>query len=154
MQNFNLGPVLFIGMKKLGVKRFSVVGISYGGYVSYKIGEMYPKEVEKIVIVSSGICYTEEQKVEHLKRFGKSPLEFLVPENVQDLRYLLKVSMHKAHWMIKLPDIVLQQAIDVVLKQNRKEKREILKYLLNREAGSKLGILSQVLFKLLDQIFY
>ncbi|XP_054782977.1 uncharacterized protein LOC129290278 [Prosopis cineraria] len=132
------------GMKKLGVYKFSVAGISYGGYVSYRIGEMYPGEVDKVVIVSSGICYTEEQKMEHLKKIGRSPLELLVPEKPQDLRCLLNLCLHRFNWLTRLPDFILQEAIKVVLKDNRKEKQEILEYLLNREADSNPGILRDI----------
>ncbi|XP_028763188.1 monoacylglycerol lipase ABHD6 [Neltuma alba] len=131
------------GMKKLGVNRFSVAGISYGGYVTYKIAEMCPKEVEKVVIVSSGICYTEEQKTEHLNKIGRSPLELLVPENPEDLRCLLNLCLHRFDLLQRLPDFILREAIEAVLKENRKEKCEILDYLLNREADSKPGILIQ-----------
>ncbi|KAK4267200.1 hypothetical protein QN277_024014 [Acacia crassicarpa] len=131
------------GMKKLGENRFNVARISYGGYVTYKIAEMYPNEVEKIVIVSSGICYTEEQKNEHLEKLGKSPKDFLVPQNPQDLRHLLDLSMYRANWLKMLPGFFLQHAIDAVLKENGKQKKEILEYLINREPVPEHGNLSR-----------
>lgn len=101
------------GMRRLGLSKYSVAGISYGGYVAFRMGEMFPNEVEKVVIVSSGICYTEEDKVEHLKRIGRSPLDFLVPNNTHDLRCLLRLCIYKydpAKW---IPDFFLQEGITV-----------------------------------------
>ncbi|WMV20953.1 hypothetical protein MTR67_014338, partial [Solanum verrucosum] len=34
------------GMMKLGVEKFSVVGLSYGGMVGFKLAQMYPHMVE------------------------------------------------------------------------------------------------------------
>ncbi|CAB4262414.1 unnamed protein product [Prunus armeniaca] len=48
------------GLKRLGVERFAVYSISHGGYVAYWMAEMYPKLVEKVVVVSCGVGMTEE----------------------------------------------------------------------------------------------
>ncbi|KAJ6427363.1 hypothetical protein OIU84_022872 [Salix udensis] len=41
-------------LKRFGVDKFSVYSISYGGFVAYRMAEICPEEVEKVVIVSSG----------------------------------------------------------------------------------------------------
>ncbi|KAH0993235.1 hypothetical protein GBA52_004718 [Prunus armeniaca] len=48
------------GLKRLGVERFAVYSISHEGYVAYWMAEMYPKLVEKVVVVSCGVGMTEE----------------------------------------------------------------------------------------------
>ena len=101
------------GLKRLGVTRFSVAGISYGGYVAFRMAEIYPKEVEKVVIVSCGICCTEDQKHEELKRIGRNPLELLVPENPQDLRSLINMCVYKYDPLKWLPDFLLSNTIKV-----------------------------------------
>ena len=50
-------------MKRLGAEKYNVMGISYGGYVAYRMAEIY-KEVMKVVIVSCEICSCDDQKVE------------------------------------------------------------------------------------------
>ncbi|KAF7814047.1 Alpha/beta hydrolase fold [Senna tora] len=103
------------GMRKLGVSRYSVAGISYGGYVSYRMAEMYPKEVDKVVIVSCGICYREEEKEAHLKEIGRSPLDLLVPQNPNDLRGLLHLCMYKFDPIKWVPDFFLEEGLKETL---------------------------------------
>ncbi|GJT69455.1 alpha/beta hydrolase fold-1, partial [Tanacetum coccineum] len=43
------------GLKNMRVDKFSVYAISYGGFVGYRMAEVYDDMVEKLVIVSSGI---------------------------------------------------------------------------------------------------
>ncbi|KAI4355430.1 hypothetical protein L6164_004206 [Bauhinia variegata] len=132
-------------MKTLGVDRFSVAGISYGGYVAYRTAEIYRERVEKVVIVSSGICYTDDQKAEELRRIGRNPLELLLPENPKDLRSLMNMTLYKYDPFKWLPNFFLRETIQVMFKKNRKEIMEIGEYLLTKPADSNLGILSQAL---------
>lgn len=101
------------GLKRLGVDKFSVYAISYGGFVAYRMAEMCPDAVEKVAIMSSGILYTDDQRVQQLKNIGRHPSEILVPKNPDDLRLLVNLSMYKqssVHW---LPDFLLRQFITV-----------------------------------------
>lgn len=97
----------------MGVGRFSVYAISYGGFVGYRMAEMYPDVVEKIVIVSSGIGCTELQKSEQLKKIGRDPLELLLPENPRDLRILMDLSLYRYNPFKWVPDFFLQEFINV-----------------------------------------
>ncbi|CAI9114412.1 OLC1v1015131C1 [Oldenlandia corymbosa var. corymbosa] len=103
------------GMEQLGVGRYSVYSISYGGYVAYSMAEMNPESVEKMVIVSSGIALTEEQKAEHLGKLEKDVVDLLVPQKAEDLRLLLNLSIHKYDRFKGYPDIFLQGFIDETL---------------------------------------
>lgn len=102
------------GLKKLGVERFSLYGISYGGYVAYRMAEIYPLVVEKVVIVSSGIGCSENQKERHLKRIGKPLLGILVPQSPQDLRLLVNLSVYNQNHINWAPDFMLRQFIKVM----------------------------------------
>ncbi|KAJ8755936.1 hypothetical protein K2173_024481 [Erythroxylum novogranatense] len=101
------------GLKKLGVDRFSVYSISYGGYVAYEMAEMYPKEVEKVVIVSTGVGCSEEQKREQLKKIGRDPKELLLPATTSDLRQLVNLTVYKCNPIKWFPDIFLEQFMNV-----------------------------------------
>lgn len=103
------------GLKRLGADRFCVYSISYGGFVAYWLAEMYPKAVERLVIVSCGIGMTDEQKKEQLNKIGRNALKLLVPESAHDLRGLMSLSMHKpgpAKWV---PDVFIRGFINVSL---------------------------------------
>lgn len=97
------------GLKRLGVERFSMYAISYGGFVGYRMAEKYEEMVEKVVIVSSGIGCTEEQKREELKKIGRNPLDLLLPEKAEDLRLLVNFSTYKFDLFKWVPDFLLQQ---------------------------------------------
>lgn len=104
------------GLKKLGVERFSTYSISYGGYVGYRMStaEMCGDMVEKVVLVSAGIGATEEQKKEKMTMIGRSIVDLLVPNEPENYRTLIKLSMHKYCDMGKwIPDIFLRQHIRV-----------------------------------------
>lgn len=100
------------GLKKLGVDRFSVYGISYGGFVAYRMAEMCPKTVEKVVIVSSGVVWNDLQKAE-LLRENSNALEILVAQTPHNLRLLVSRSIYKYDVFKWVPDYVLQKLIDV-----------------------------------------
>lgn len=104
---------VFEGLKRLGVDRFAIYAISYGGFVAYRMAEMYPKEVGKLVIVSCGIVFTEEQKEEHLKKLGRDALKILVPEYPHDLRLLVNLSVYKCDPFMWVPDYFYGKFINV-----------------------------------------
>ena len=100
-------------LKRLGVDRFSVYSISYGGFVAYRIAEIFPEEVEKVVIVSSGVGSSDDQIEEQIKKIGRDPAAVLLPEHPQDLRFLVNLSVYKCKPLRWLPDIFLQEFINV-----------------------------------------
>ncbi|TXG68333.1 hypothetical protein EZV62_003268 [Acer yangbiense] len=131
------------GMKRLGVDRFAVYGMSYGGFVAYRMAEIHPQEVEKVVIVSSGIVYSENQKENYLGNIGRDISRILVPESPQDLRLLVTLAFFD-HCFIKWsPDFMLREFINVMHDANRKGQRELLEYLLKKDANPNIPTLTQ-----------
>lgn len=101
------------GLKRLSVNKFSVVGISYGGYVTYRMAEIYQDEVEKVVIMSSGICYTDDQKKEQLKEIGRNVFDLVVPEKAQDMRLFMNLCIYKSSPFKLIPDFFLMGFVQV-----------------------------------------
>ncbi|OVA10337.1 Alpha/beta hydrolase fold-1 [Macleaya cordata] len=122
------------GMKRLGVNQFSVFGISYGGYVAYRMADIYREEVEKLVIMSCGICFTEEQMAEEMKKVGRDIVEILVPEKPEDLRVLVNRAMYRPS--LWFPAFLLQDFINVMYKNHRREKMEMLHHLMHGKSNS------------------
>ncbi|GMH14218.1 hypothetical protein Nepgr_016059 [Nepenthes gracilis] len=132
------------GLRRLGVGRFSVYGISYGGFVAARVAEMWRDEVEKVVIVSCGIVFSEEQREKRLREIGRSMVELFVPEKASDLRPLISLCFSKLHplmWVV--PDFVLRDFFMALGTEYKKERRELLEHLLARKAGSDLPLLTQ-----------
>ncbi|XP_009795564.1 uncharacterized protein LOC107761651 [Nicotiana tabacum] len=131
------------GLKGLGVKKCSMFSISYGGFVGYKMAEMYPELVEKVVILSSGVGCTKEQKEEQLKRIGRDPVELLIPAKPEDLHVLVNMSIYKYNPFKWAPDAFLQEFIDVMCRSYLKEKQELVYHLLSDHTDCILPILTQ-----------
>ncbi|KAK6911855.1 Alpha/beta hydrolase fold-1 [Dillenia turbinata] len=112
------------GLKRLGVERCAVFGVSYGGYVAYRMAEMHQQMVENVVIVSSGVCCAEDQKGSQLKKIKMEVVDLLVPKKPQDLRSLAKMSFYKYDPFKWIPDYFLQEFIDGDLNLDLYEKRD------------------------------
>ncbi|GAV82711.1 Abhydrolase_6 domain-containing protein [Cephalotus follicularis] len=102
------------GLKKLGVNRFNVFGISYGGFVTYRMAEIYGEEIQKVMIVSCAICYSDDQKEEQLRKIGRNPLDLLLPETPTDLRCMINMCIHKFDPFKWVPDFILRALIKVI----------------------------------------
>ncbi|KAK8575919.1 hypothetical protein V6N13_032769 [Hibiscus sabdariffa] len=134
---------LLDGLGKLGVDRFSVYAISYGGFVAYRMAEMRPDSVERVAIVSSGVLYSEEQRAAQLREIGRHPSEILVPKKPDDLRLLVKLSMCRENALNWVPDFLLQQFIALMYDHCRKEKTELANFLVDKKADTNLPVISQ-----------
>ncbi|KAJ8755319.1 hypothetical protein K2173_019117 [Erythroxylum novogranatense] len=99
------------GLRKIGLERYNVVGISYGGYVAYQMAANYGEEVNKLVIISSGLCYTEEQKDEYLKKLGNNIYDLLLPQKPIDVRNMIKLAMYKTDPLKWVPDFFVWASI-------------------------------------------
>ncbi|GMI72367.1 hypothetical protein like AT1G17430 [Hibiscus trionum] len=131
------------GLGKLGVDRFSVYAISYGGFVAYRMAEMRPDAVERVVIMSSGLLYSEEQRAAQLREIGRHPSEILVPKKPDDLRLLVNLSMCKENSLNWVPDFLMRQFITLMYDHCRKEKIELANYLVEKKADTNLPVISQ-----------
>jgi len=114
-------------MEKLGVKRYSVVGTSYGGFVAYRMAVMWPERVEKVVIASSGVNLRYRDNVELVKDRARVEKveEVLLPGTAAQLRVLLGLAFSKRR--VSMPDFLLNDVIRKLYSKNRKEKMELLK---------------------------
>ncbi|KAM3268656.1 2-hydroxy-6-oxononadienedioate/2-hydroxy-6-oxononatrienedioate hydrolase [Capsicum chacoense] len=131
------------GLKGLGVTSCSMFAISYGGFVGYRMAEMYPEMVEKVVILSSGVGCTKEQKEQQLNKIGRDPVELLIPAKPQDLHVLVNLSIYKYNPFRWAPDYFLQEFIDMISRTYLKEKQELVHHLLSDHTDCKWPLLNQ-----------
>ncbi|KAI8533001.1 hypothetical protein RHMOL_Rhmol11G0262200 [Rhododendron molle] len=102
------------GLRKLGVEKCTVVGLSYGGMVGFKMAAMYPELVEALVASCTVIEMTQSVAHQSQKKLGISQWsELLLPETVEGVKFLF-----------------------AVLFSNRKEKAELLEALIVRDGES------------------
>lgn len=115
------------GMMRLGVERFTLVGLSYGGMVGFKLAQLYPHMVESMVMSSTIIEMTELISNASLKNIGfPNWPDFLLPKTVSGLKVLLSIGSHKLPW---LPEFFYRNFFEVMF-DNRKEKVELLEALV------------------------
>ncbi|KAL3343926.1 hypothetical protein AABB24_027449 [Solanum stoloniferum] len=131
------------GLKELGVRNCSMFAISYGGFVGYRMAEMNPEMVEKVVILSSGVGCSKDQKEEQLKKIGRDPVELLIPAKPEDLHVLVNLSIYKYNPFKWAPDYFLQEFIDMISRTYLKEKQELVQHLLSNHTDCRLPILNQ-----------
>lgn len=102
-------------VEKLGVSKFHVAGVSYGGFVAYHLAHLYPDAVQKVVLIAAGVCLEEKDMTEGL--FNAPDLEtaisILLPQTAANLKKLLRLSFVRAPKMV--PSCLLQDFIAVSL---------------------------------------
>lgn len=143
-------------MRLLGVPRYDVVGISYGGFVAYRLAAVEARgSVGRVVVMTTGVAATVEEMGEMAAREERAVEDALLPDTADGLRRLVRRSMHRPPpWM---PDFVLHDFIQLMFVDQRKERTELLQELLKNGAGiDPLPVLPQktlVLWGDKDQVF-
>ncbi|GLJ12035.1 hypothetical protein SUGI_0182530 [Cryptomeria japonica] len=130
-------------LKQLGVTRFHLGGISYGGFVAYRLAHLFPDSVEKVVIISSGVCMVYEDKDELFKNNDSLVVaDILLPKTPDHLRLLMKFSLNRPPTMV--PSFILQDFINVMYTEQRERKVELLQHVaFSKEGAPPLPVLNQ-----------
>ncbi|PSS29436.1 Epoxide hydrolase [Actinidia chinensis var. chinensis] len=122
------------GLRKLGVERCTVVGLSYGGMVGFKMAAMYPDLVEAMVVSSTVFELTDSITDACYATLGISRWsELLLPESVEGVKLMFSMGAHK--WPKWLPHFVYKDFLEVMF-DNRKEKAELLESLVVKDEDS------------------
>ncbi|KAI3674443.1 hypothetical protein L2E82_52267 [Cichorium intybus] len=115
------------GLKKLRVEEVTLVGLSYGGMVGFKMAKLYPKLVKSMVISATVIELTESISLDSYKQLGLSSWsDLLMPTTVEGLKRMFSVGSHKLPW---LPNFVYRDTLETMFT-NRKERNELLNCLV------------------------
>ncbi|XP_024030308.1 epoxide hydrolase 4 [Morus notabilis] len=115
------------GLKKLGVETCTLVGLSYGGMVGFKMAQLFPNLVESMVVSCSVMALTESVSSESLRRIGfETWSDFLLPETVEGVKAMFDVGSYK---LPNVPDWLFKHFLEVMFS-NRKERKELLEALV------------------------
>lgn len=97
-------------MRSLGVEKYSVAGISYGGFVAFRLAAE-AEEAERLLVLTSGICAAAREMREMAGREERDLSEILLPQRAEDLAALMRRSMYRLpRW---LPAFLLRDFIEV-----------------------------------------
>ncbi|XP_062093265.1 uncharacterized protein LOC133799155 isoform X3 [Humulus lupulus] len=115
------------GLTKLGVQKCTLVGLSYGGMVGFKMAQLYPTLVHSMVVTCSVMALTESISSESLHRIGfDSWPDFLLPETAQGVKDMFHAGTYK---LPSFPNWFYQQCLEAMF-DNRKEKKQLLEALI------------------------
>ncbi|KAL8255082.1 hypothetical protein R6Q59_033303 [Mikania micrantha] len=139
-----------------GVRRMSLVGISYGGFVGYSMCVQFPEAVERLVVCCAGVCLEEKDLTDGLFRVSdvKEAEKILLAQTPEMLRELMKFSFVKP--LKGIPDYFLTDFINVMCSDFVKEKRELIQSILKDRHLSRFPKINQptlILWGDQDQIF-
>lgn len=100
-------------MESQGVHRMSLVGVSYGGFVSYSLAAQFPDAVERIVLCCAGVCLEEKDMEDGLFKVPNldEAANILLPQTPEKLRELMRFSFVKPARGV--PSCFLADYIDV-----------------------------------------
>ncbi|KAK1554744.1 hypothetical protein Q3G72_016689 [Acer saccharum] len=145
-------------MEANSVKKMSIVGLSYGGFVAYSMAAQFKENVERVVICSSGVCMEEKDLRDGM--FRVSDLEeassILVPQSPEKLRELISYSFFKPPPLGLLPSCLLADFIHVMCTEYVEEKRDLIRAIPRDRNISKISRICQptmILWGEYDQIF-
>ncbi|CBI38426.3 unnamed protein product, partial [Vitis vinifera] len=143
-------------MEGHGVSRMNVVGISYGGFVAYRIAEQFPAAVERLVLCCAGVCM--EEKDMEAGMFQVSSVEdaasILLPQTPEKVRELVRISFAKP--INTMPSCFLNDFIDVMCTEHLQERRELIMALHKDRKLSNLPKITQptlIIWGELDRVF-
>ncbi|WOG93891.1 hypothetical protein DCAR_0313179 [Daucus carota subsp. sativus] len=139
-----------------GVKRMSVVGLSYGGFVGYSLAAQFPDVVERLVVGCAGVCLEDEDMEQGMFRVKsvEEAVDILLAQTPEKLRELVKLSFYKP--LQPLPSCFLSDFIDVMCTENLQERRELIEALHKNRKLSDLPRITQptlIIWGEEDQIF-
>ncbi|XP_051226014.2 uncharacterized protein [Lolium perenne] len=119
-------------MRILGVPHYHIAGISYGGFVAYRMAAVEAREcVGRLVIMTSAVAASAQEITALAAREEIAVEDALMPETAAGLRRLLCRIMHSPP---RLPDFLLLDLIQMFADQ-RKERSELLRELLEKGVG-------------------
>ncbi|XP_047084514.1 monoacylglycerol lipase ABHD6-like [Lolium rigidum] len=143
-------------MDAMGVRRFAVVGVSYGGFVAYRMAALYPEAVERTVLVCAGVCLEQSDLSRGLfpvSDVGEAA-ELLIPRRPAEVRRLVRLTFVRPPPI--MPSCFLKDYINVLGSDHIEEKTDLLHTLINDRKLSDLPKIKQptlIIWGEKDQVF-
>ncbi|XP_059624244.1 uncharacterized protein LOC132267182 [Cornus florida] len=139
-----------------GVRRMSVVGLSYGGFVGYSLAAQFPEAVERVVIGCAGVCMEEKDMEDGMFSVGSvdEAASILLPQTPEKLRELMRISFFKP--AKNMPSCFLTDFIDVMCTEYLQERKELIQALHENRKLSDLPRITQptlIIWGEHDQVF-
>ncbi|XP_057970616.1 uncharacterized protein LOC131159603 [Malania oleifera] len=154
-ESFQARSVMAV-MEAQGVRKMSVVGISYGGFVGYSLAAQFGERVERLVLCCAGVCLEETDMEEGMFKVSsvEEAVSVLLPQTPEKVRDLMRISFVKPPE--NLPSCFLNDFIEVMCTENLQERKELIQALHKDRRLSDLPKITQptlIIWGEHDQIF-
>ncbi|XP_062026738.1 uncharacterized protein LOC133743016 [Rosa rugosa] len=115
-------------MEAHSVRAFSLVGLSYGGFVGYRLAAQYKEAVERVVICCAAVCMEEKDLQERVFRVSDldEAASILVPQTPDKLRELVKYTFFRPPPLGFMPSCLLRDFIETMFTDFVQEKKELI----------------------------
>ena len=108
----------------LQVEQADVVGISYGGIVTWGLANVDDRVRRAVIVDSPGTAYTDDDYAALLQRFDLEELgPLLVPPDAAAVKTLMQLAYHRPP---AVPKAIRQQVVDELYATHRDEKVALL----------------------------
>ncbi|PKG75224.1 alpha/beta hydrolase [Shewanella sp. GutCb] len=108
----------------LKLDKVNVVGISYGGFVTFDLMVNEPKVEKAVLLASPGVLFSDNDLAQMNQRFGvDNASEVFVPENAQQMRRLLDATFTDFPWY---PAFIDEAIFAQYFVQHRQEKHLLI----------------------------
>lgn len=117
-------------MDSFEVRTMNVVGISYGGFVTYSMADQFPERLERLVLCCAGVCLEERDMAAGMfvvKNVDEAA-SILLPQTPAKLKELLRLTFVKPARI--LPTCIMDDFIVVMCTEFKQEKEELIKEIL------------------------
>ncbi|KAL8167054.1 hypothetical protein V2J09_008553 [Rumex salicifolius] len=137
-------------------RKVSVVGLSYGGFVAYRMAAQFKEKVERAVICCAGVCMEEKDLAEGMFRVSdlEAAADILLPRTPEKLRELMGFTLTRPPKIV--PSCFLYDFIDAMCSEYVEERKDLLRNIPKGRRISDLPTLSQptlIIWGDQDQIF-
>ncbi|KAK9930504.1 hypothetical protein M0R45_027541 [Rubus argutus] len=132
-------------MEVQSVRTFSLVGLSYGGFVGYRLAAQYPEAVERVVICSAAVCMEEKDLREGVFRVSDldEAASILIPQTPSKLRELVKYTFFRPPPLGIVPSCLLRDFIETMFSDFVQERKELILAIPKNRKLSDLPKISQ-----------
>ncbi|XP_010060010.2 2-hydroxy-6-oxo-2,4-heptadienoate hydrolase [Eucalyptus grandis] len=137
-------------MEAHSVRRLSLVGLSYGGFVAYSMAAQSMEEgaavaVERVVICCAAVCIEEREIKEGM--LSVSDLEqaagILVPQTPARLRELMSYTLSRHPPLGLIPSCLLSDFIDAMCADYIEQKRDLVRDIPRNRKVSEIPKITQ-----------
>ncbi|KAF3975752.1 hypothetical protein CMV_001008 [Castanea mollissima] len=145
-------------MEANSVRKLSLVGLSYGGFVGYSMAAQFKEAVERVVLCCAGVCMEEKDLRNGVFRVSdlEEAVRILVPQTPEKLKELMGYTLFRPHPFGFIPSCLLNDFIDAMCAEYVEEKRDLIRAIPKDRKLENLPKISQptlIIWGDHDQIF-